>query len=115
MIGQLEADSASKHKNDNTTAEAEKARIKEDKSKLSEMLAQLESEKKKLKSDSSNALDHAKKSMADLMRAKDVDNKMEQRLANLENENGRLKKELEEALASSSGKQQLKDESNKMK
>nr|CAH7754463.1 unnamed protein product [Callosobruchus chinensis] len=114
-IAQLEPESASKNKNGNTTAEAEKARIKEGKSKLRKRLAQLEAENKKLKSDLSNALDDAKKSMADVTRAKDVDNKMEQLLANLENENGRLKKELEKALAGSSGKKQLKDESNKMK
>nr|CAH7767491.1 unnamed protein product [Callosobruchus chinensis] len=87
MIAQLEAEIASKNKNDNTTAEAEKARIKEEKSTLREKLAQLEAENKKLKSDLSKTLDDAKKNMADLTRAKDVDNKMKQRLANLENEN----------------------------
>nr|CAH7746844.1 unnamed protein product [Callosobruchus chinensis]CAH7753901.1 unnamed protein product [Callosobruchus chinensis] len=85
ITAQLEAESASKIKNGNTTAEAKKARIKEDKSKLKEMLTQLEAENKKLKSDLSNALNDAKKSMAHLTRAKDDDNKTEQRLANLEN------------------------------
>nr|CAH7748173.1 unnamed protein product [Callosobruchus chinensis] len=114
MFAQLDAESASKNKNGNTTAEAKKACIKENKLKLRERLAQLEAENKKLKSDLSNALDDAKKGMADLTRAKEVENKMEL-LANLKNENGRLKEELEKALAGSSGKKQLKDEGNKMK
>nr|CAH7726214.1 unnamed protein product [Callosobruchus chinensis] len=80
QLKKANAESASRNKNGNTTTEAEKAKIKEDKSKLRERLAQLEAENKKLKPDLSNALDDAKKSMADLTRAKDVDNKMEQLL-----------------------------------
>nr|CAH7747333.1 unnamed protein product [Callosobruchus chinensis] len=97
MVAQLEAESASKNKNDSAIAKTKKARIKEDQSNVREKL-EFGAENKKLKSDLCNVLAGAKKSLENLFRAKDVDNKMEQRLANLENKNSRLKKELEKAL-----------------
>nr|CAH7760104.1 unnamed protein product [Callosobruchus chinensis] len=86
MITHLEAENAYKKKNlDNVSAEAGNARINEDTSMWREQLAQLEAENKKLPPDLSNALDDAKRSLAELSRARDVDNKIEQRLANLKN------------------------------
>nr|CAH7762409.1 unnamed protein product [Callosobruchus chinensis] len=98
IVTHLQDENASENKTCDI-AEAEQARIKENKSKLRGRMAQLDVENKRLKLDLSNALDDAKRSMESLSIAKDVYNTLEQWLMNLKNKNGRLKKKLEKALA----------------